>query len=321
MRAILVGGMVLAIFAGVLIAMGGILWKHLRKEHAFGAPMAAGPAAISATPAGSAPTGAAPTDQPQPAAADAPEKPAPLELPMTIPAPLAPATQAVETTTETAAEIQHKKEQAEKKAAELAIEKWASDLKKEDPAVQVDAAVALARHDDPRGLAFLKDAINGDDVTLREQATAAVGKLGGPAAIKILIDRVNGHGYDGPAEAVDALVAMGEPAIAPMAASLPTLSENARWQMLPGIARMGEPAMKGLTDMLPNADIKLKKTICQVMGGMGERPDVTHKPVEPLLALLSDPDRGVRRAAAHGLELLHWQPATAEEEEMLKKAK
>jgi len=303
MRAILVGGMVLAIFAGVLIAMGGILWKHLRKEHAFGAPMAAGPAAISATPAGSAPTGAAPTDQPQPAAADAPEKPAPLELPMTIPAPLAPATQAVETTTETAAEIQHKKEQAEKKAAELAIEKWASDLKKEDPAVQVDAAVALARHDDPRGLAFLKDAINGDDVTLREQATAAVGKLGGPAAIKILIDRVNGHGYDGPAEAVDALVAMGEPAIAPMAASLPTLSENARWQML------------------PDADIKLKKTICQVMGGMGERPDVTHKPVEPLLALLSDPDRGVRRAAAHGLELLHWQPATAEEEEMLKKAK
>lgn len=181
-------------------------------------------------------------------------------------------------------------------------------LADDDDKTQLRAAVLLGRKGDPHALAWMREAIDRDDPDLRGRAMELLRQDGSPEAIRILVDRVGGKGYDGPTDAADALVKLGQPAVAPMVAALPDMQHNGRWIMLIGLARIGAPAMTPLAELLPTAPAELKKTACQALGGMGDRDDVPHKPVEPLVALLADPDADVRRYAVHGLELLQWKP-------------
>jgi HEAT repeat protein len=194
----------------------------------------------------------------------------------------------------------------------------------DEPMVQLRAAVLrLGQHDDdPPAVAWMEKAIFGDDVEVREKAIAALARTGGPTAIKMLVARVDGPGYDGPNEAIDGLLSVGQPAIDPILEALPKMKPNGRWQMLIGIARFGEPAMPGLTELLLKSSLELKKTAIQVLRGIGERSDLTHKPVEPLVALMmNDPDAPIRRSAASALENLKWEPANEGEKEAFEKAK
>ena len=113
---------------------------------------------------------------------------------------------------------------------------------------------------------------------------------------------------------------MGEPAVGPMVAALTDMDHNARWATLQGLARLGRPAMAALCAKLPGSEKELKKTACEVLGRTYDSEGVTHKPVEPLVDLLADEDPDVRRYAAHGLDLLKWQPANDAERERLAKA-
>lgn len=194
-------------------------------------------------------------------------------------------------------------------------------LKDEDTGAQLRAATLLARHGDVRGTQWMEQTINGEDPTLRERTINALLEVGGPGVIKILVARVGGNGYDGPTEAVDALVTIGEPAITPMVDSLHDMGQNGRWMMLIGLARLGPTAMHAFTVTLPKAPQELKKTACQVLGGIGERNDVASKPFEPLVALLSDPDISIHRSAADSLEYLKWEPANNEQRLLFEKAK
>jgi HEAT repeat protein len=173
-----------------------------------------------------------------------------------------------------------------------------------EPNVQRRAAVLLARHGDPRGWAWLEQAAGGDDSLVRGKAITALRELGGPAAIQALIDRVSAGGFDGPNEAVDALVALGQAAARPMAQALVGMAHNARWVTLTGLARLGAPGLAELQAVLSGADRELKQLTCEVLGRVGDREDVPHKPIVPLRALADDPDEEVRRSAEHALRLL-----------------
>jgi HEAT repeat protein len=209
----------------------------------------------------------------------------------------------------------------EKVADQSEPDRLVAALKDDDSGAQLRAAILLARHGDAHGLAWMEQTINGDDPELRRKTMQVLLEIGGPAVVKILIARVGGSGYDGPTEAVDMLVAMGESSIAPMVAALPEMKANGRWIMLIGLARLGSSATHALTVTLPDAPAELKKTICQVMGGTGDRDDINPKPVEPLVALLSDSDARIRRSAANSLELLKWEPANAEQRQQFEKAR
>lgn len=193
-------------------------------------------------------------------------------------------------------------------------------LKDDDSATQLRAAILLNRRGDSRGLDWMNQTINGEDPELRGQVIHLLRDINTPETVKMLVTRVDGRGYDGPTEAVDALVSLGEPSIPPMVAALHDMSANGRWQMMIGLARLGPKAMHTVTAMLPDAPKDLKKTICQVLGGIGERSDVPAKPFEPLVALLSDPDESIRRMAASSLENLKWQPATDDQRRQYEEA-
>ena len=194
-------------------------------------------------------------------------------------------------------------------------------LDDDEPKVRFRAVTLLLRRKDPHAMPWLERTINGEDVADREQAIKMLQHIGDADAIKMLVARVGGKGYDGPTEAVDALVQLGTPSIAPMIAALDSMDNNARWMMVQGLARLGEPAMKQLTDTLPKSGKELRLLICRDLGGMGEREDVTHKPAEPLVAMLDDGDGEVKRAAVAGLEFLKWEPKTRDEKSRLARAK
>jgi bilin biosynthesis protein len=191
-----------------------------------------------------------------------------------------------------------------------------------DASVQLRAAVLLLQQrDDATAAAWMERTLNGEDPTLRERAVTALSRIGGPHAIKILVARVGGSGSDGPGEALDALVQLGEPAIEPMVAALSQMDQNGRWRILIGLARLGAPAMRELASMLPTAPADLKKTACEVLGRLADHDDVAHKPVEPLIVLLSDADGDIRHSAAYALEQLKWEPPGPAERILLDKAK
>jgi HEAT repeat protein len=203
-----------------------------------------------------------------------------------------------------------------------ASDRLVASLEDDDASVQLRAAVLLLKqNDDATAAAWMERTLNGDDPTLRERAIAALGRIGGPHAMKTLLARVGGSGSDGPGEALDALVQMGEPAIAPMVTALSQMDQNGRWRMLIGLARLGAPAMRELASMLPTAPADLKKTACEVLGRLADHDDVPHKPVEPLIVLLSDADGDIRHSAAYALEQLKWEPTNPEERFLLDKAK
>ncbi|MDB5357793.1 MAG: lyase domain protein repeat-containing protein [Phycisphaerales bacterium] len=189
----------------------------------------------------------------------------------------------------------------------------------DEPKVQLRAAVLLARRGDPRGAQWMEQASRSNDTLLREKAIAALRQVGGATAIRGLISRVKAGGFDASNEAVNALVELGDPAVAPMVEALVGMDHNARWVMITGLARMGVPAMSPLCASLPAGPKELKKTACEVLGRMYDNEDVTHKPVEPLITLLTDSDAEVRRFAAHGLDLLKWQPESAELKTLLER--
>jgi hypothetical protein len=136
-----------------------------------------------------------------------------------------------------------------------------------------------------------------------------------------LIARVAANGYDTANAAVDALVGLGPVAARPMADALAGMEHNGRWVMLLGLARMGTPAMAALCATLPSADNELKLTVCQALGGTYHRADIPHKPSEPLLLLLSDPDPQVRRYAASALDSLKWTPSDDRELALMQAAR
>ncbi|MDB5333497.1 MAG: lyase domain protein repeat-containing protein [Phycisphaerales bacterium] len=194
-------------------------------------------------------------------------------------------------------------------------------LSDEEPKVRLRAAILLARKGDPRGAQWMEQAAYGNDTLLREKAIAALRRVGGVTAIRSLIGRVSAGGFDGANEAVNALVELGDQAVGPMVEALPGMDHNARWTMLMGLARMGNGAMSALCAALPTGPVELKKTACEVLGRMYDREDVVQKPVAPLVTLLGDGDAEVRRYAAHGLELLKWEPGTAAEQALLAAAR
>jgi HEAT repeat protein len=188
-----------------------------------------------------------------------------------------------------------------------------------EPKVAHRAALLLTRSGDSRGVAWLAHASRSDDTLIRDRAIAALGGVGGPEVIPILISLVGGS-YDSSNAAVDALIKMGAVAIQPMVEALAGMEHNGRWVMLQGLARMGGPALTVLNTMLRSADTELKAIVCRVFGGTRDREDIPHKPVEPLVLLLSDPDAQVRRSAAHALNLLEWVPGDDRERALLQAA-
>ncbi|HEY2588844.1 MAG TPA: HEAT repeat domain-containing protein [Tepidisphaeraceae bacterium] len=194
-------------------------------------------------------------------------------------------------------------------------------LKDDEPRVQLRAAILLARRGDPHAIAWLEQAINGDDPELRGRAIDVLRQLASPDAIQVLVRRVGGRGFDGPAEAADALARIGPPAVQPMVDALPKMPADAQRAMLIGLARIGPPAMPSLTKALRAGSGALKRNACETLGRIGDREDVAHTPVEPLIALLDDADPKVRRSAVHALDLLRWEPADDAQRERLAKAK
>jgi HEAT repeat protein len=193
-------------------------------------------------------------------------------------------------------------------------------MKDDEPKVQLRAAILLARRGDAHAFAWFEEAINADDPELRGRAIDVLRQLATPEAIQILVRRVGGNGFDGPSEAVDALAQIGVPAVQPMIDALPKMQANAQRTMLTGLARIGTPAMPALTKALLAASNDLKRTACDALGRVGDREDITHKPVQPLIALLDDSDSKVRRAAVHALELLRWEPADDAQRERFSRA-
>lgn len=194
-------------------------------------------------------------------------------------------------------------------------------LQDDEPKAQLRAAILLARKDDPHAIEWLEQAINVDDAVLRGRAIDLLRQIASPGAIQALVRRAAGKGFDGPAEAVDALAEIGQPAVPAMIDALPKAEPNGQRALLSGLARIGPPAMPALTKALTGASNDLKQTACDALGRLGDRGDVAHKPVEPMIALLADPDTDVRRYAVHALELLHWEPADDAQREQFAKAK
>jgi HEAT repeat protein len=187
-------------------------------------------------------------------------------------------------------------------------DRLAAALEDPEPKVGLRAAILLARRGSPLGVDWLDRAAGGNDTLIREQAIAALGRIGGPGAMQKLIARVAATGYDAANAAVDALVELGEAAARPMADALAGMEHNGRRVMLLGLAKMGPPALAALCAILPSADKELKKTVCEALGGTYHRPDIPHKPTEPLVLLLSDSDADVRRYAASALDSLKRTP-------------
>jgi HEAT repeat protein len=200
-------------------------------------------------------------------------------------------------------------------------DRLAAALEDPEPKVGLRAAILLARHGSPLGVEWLARTAGSNDTLIRDRAIAALGRIGGPVAMQKLIARVAGKGHDGPNAAVDALVELGPGAARPMADALAGMEHNGRWVMLVGLAKMGAPALAALCAILPSADRELKKTACQALGATHSRKDIPHKPTEPLVLLLSDPDVEVRRHAAHALELLKWTPGDDRERALLQAAR
>jgi HEAT repeat protein len=194
-------------------------------------------------------------------------------------------------------------------------------LEDPEPKVALRAAVLLARRGDPRGVDWLDRAAGSDDSLIRDPAVAALGRVGGPEAVRRLIALVERDAYRTNDAAVDALVKLGEVAARPMADALAGMGHNGRWVMLQGLARMGREATAALCAALASADQELKMTACRVLGGTSDRADIPHKPTEPLVLLLSDPDAQVRRYAASCLGSLGWTPCDDREHALLRAAR
>src|SRR5262249_18526076 len=152
-------------------------------------------------------------------------------------------------------------------------------------------------------------------------ALASLAAVGGAEVIRRLVALVGNNHYNPGGAAVDALVKLGEVAARPMADALAGMGHNARYVMIQGLARIGPPAAAALNAAVAAADNELKSLACQVLGGTYGRQDIPHKPTAPLVLLLSDPDAGVRRSAAHALSLLKWTPGDDRERDLLRAAR
>jgi HEAT repeat protein len=183
--------------------------------------------------------------------------------------------------------------------AAVGCDRLVAAMEDPEPKVAIRAAVLLARGGDARGIDRLARAARRDDWLVHSRAIAALGRLGGPEVIQKLVEIVRECSSSAGDAAANALVELGDAAIQPMVDALAGMKHNERRVLLLALARIGPPAMAPLGAALVSADCELKRTACQVLAY--DRPDIPHRPVEPLVLLLSDPDVEVRSSAAHYL--------------------
>lgn len=180
-----------------------------------------------------------------------------------------------------------------------------------DPVVRARAAGALGQLQTERAASQLTDALRDDDAAVRQQAAQALTAIGAPQAFDALVRFVSDPNEDKAVQR-SALMSLGlrfrERAIPLLRRASIEDDPALRGTAMVTLNRLGEPGVQVLletvqgkapAELLQQVQGNLRATRTLAIGLLGTRREP--RAVEPLIALLEDPDPALRRSAANAV--------------------
>jgi HEAT repeat protein len=178
-----------------------------------------------------------------------------------------------------------------------------ANLKNPDTAIRQNAADALGKFKDPRGIEPLIAALTDKDGEVRASAARALGVLHDRRATVPLIALLKDKDRDVQMSVSAALGDLKDPAaVAPLIAAMNDKSlGDGRFATI-ALGKIGAPAVETLIALLGNKDASVRRSAADALAGscmVGKASD--SRCVPPLIAAMRDPDSNVREAAAAAL--------------------
>lgn len=170
-----------------------------------------------------------------------------------------------------------------------------SQLKSPDAGVRTNAADELGRHPGSRAVQPLIDLLNDPDTGVRGAVVSALGESKDARAIQPLL-MLNVPDYDSNQARIEALSRLGSVAIQPLLAAMH--NPDTRDTAADALVKMGYPAVKSVSSLLSDPDVKLEQLAADMLGQIK-----SSRGVDPLINALHSSDEGVRNAAADSLGL------------------
>ncbi|NCO32998.1 MAG: hypothetical protein AUJ92_01755 [Armatimonadetes bacterium CG2_30_59_28] len=167
----------------------------------------------------------------------------------------------------------------------MAIDRLIGLLSSDDDVVKEGAAQALGDMKNDRAIEPLIVTIHNETGAVQEAACGAVGKITGTAAGELLVQL-----FRGMVEPVERLAELGENYLVdPLTWSLREGGPKVRAACARALARFKSPeTVQPLVDALPDASGEVAEAAAASLSSIGEAA------IEPLVALVSHPDAGVR---------------------------
>lgn len=176
-------------------------------------------------------------------------------------------------------------------------------LENPDAAVRQKAAVALGEFKSPRAVEPLIAALNDPDSGVSANAAAALGQIRDPRALQPLLAALRAHQDNGDLDqqAAEALGNLGPQALEPLLAALRDKNLNGYAGI--GLVKMGAPAVDPLVAMLTDGDQGIREQAAELLGEIKDP-----RAVEPLIVTLKDnapPPKGPVELDINGIPIAH----------------
>jgi HEAT repeat protein len=169
-------------------------------------------------------------------------------------------------------------------------------IKDSDAIVRGNAAWALGRIKDPRGVEVLIAALKDTDANVKKDATGALVSIGTPA-VAPLITALKDTDETMRANAAGVLVSIGAPAVAQLLVALEDTDFNVRSYSAAALGEIKDPsAVEPLIATLKDSDVFVRATSARALGQIKDA-----RAVEPLIGTLKDSEGNVRLNAALAL--------------------
>ncbi len=181
-----------------------------------------------------------------------------------------------------------------------AVQPLLAAIKDSHAIVRSNAAWALGKIKDPRGVDALIVALKDADANVKNEAVSALASIGTPAiapliaALKDTDKTLRGY-------AARALISIGAPALAPLIAALKDTDDNTREYASVALGEIKDPrAVEPLIAALKDTDAQVRVNAAWASAQIKDA-----RAIEPLIAALKDEDLRVRENAAYGLEQIN----------------
>jgi HEAT repeat protein len=186
-------------------------------------------------------------------------------------------------------------------SGEQAVEPLIAALGDEEGGVREIVARALAEIGDPRAVDPLAAALDDEQQAVRQTALNALAQIGGVRATESLVAALKAESQPVRDGAANALVEIGAPAVEPLVAALKAESWRVRGAAARALVEIGTPAVEPLVAALQ--DPEARPAAIKALGEIGDA-----RALEPLLAVMKEGDRRLRKDTAAVLDKLGWQP-------------